>query len=148
MVNYKNSIGYFFLKSTIANFRFIILRSFAISKATSTIHTKRGDCAMKKTILGLFTIAFILLTTSAAYSGVGPGMKLRENIGKMGTVMEEMHKKMCEGQLTPEAQKEMCGMMKDMCGMMQEMKTNPDDPTLNKCSENLNKCMMRMKDMK
>jgi hypothetical protein len=103
---------------------------------------------MKKTIMGLFAVAFILLSTNAAYSGVGVGTKLRENVGMMGAVMEEMHKKMCEGQLTPEAQKQMCGTMKEMSGMMHEMKANPDEPTLNKCSENLNKCMMRMKEMK
>jgi hypothetical protein len=127
---------------------FWTLLHYAISKATSDIHTTKGDRAMKKTVMGLFAIAFILLITSSAYSGGGPGMKLRENVGKMGTVMEEMHKKMCGGQLTPEAQKEMCGMMKDMSGMMHEMKTNPDEATLDKCRENLDKCMIRMKDMK
>lgn len=103
---------------------------------------------MNKAIIGFWVLSFILLTTCAAYSGGGPGMKLSENMGKMGNVMEEMHKKMCEGQLTPETQKEMCAMMKDICGMMREMKTNPDEPTLNKCSENLDKCMIRIKDMK
>jgi hypothetical protein len=127
---------------------FLILRSCEISKVTLTIQTRRRDHTMKKTIMGFWVIAFILLATSAAYSGVGPGQKLSENIGKMGTVMEEMHNKMCEGQLTPEAQKEMCKMVKDLCGMMQEMKTNPDEQTLNKCRGNLDNCMIRRKDMK
>jgi hypothetical protein len=102
---------------------------------------------MKKTLMGFLVIAFMLMITTAAYSGGGPGMKLSDNFGKTSTVMEDGHKKMCEGLLTPEGQKQMCGMMKSRGDLTQEMAVGSENPTITKCRENLQLCMMRMEDV-
>lgn len=82
---------------------------------------RRVSVLLVSVALVLFIPAFLAaqMHGGSGQHMMGPGMM--NNLGMMSGMMGDMHQMLQSGQMTPEQQQQMLGMMNQMGGMMQQM---------------------------
>jgi hypothetical protein len=104
---------------------------------------------MKKILMGLFAIALVLFVVGAAHSG-GLGINLmgpKTAINQPTPTPADTNSMMCPGQLTPEAQKQVCAAINDLCAKVKNSETNPDKLMRLECRENVYRCQKAVEGM-